>query len=166
VISTARAKLLELLTTDPEFVADMMALKLGSKGEAVVPRTIKGNKPFAQLQQRDYPCWVTDRGNSGGASGSEYGDPDGLVLNSTQQDWRTDIGLALVWHQQDFGVSLDQRDGIHPALVRLLLRNPDLQDTCSLAWVVGELSDRQATAPTHAIAFEIRVQHTIYRDSP
>lgn len=166
MIAVARQKLIELLTTDADFSADMEALGLGARGAAVVPQVIKGNKPFAQLQQKDYPCWVTDRGNAQGASNSYDGDPAGLVLNNTQQDWQTDIGLALVWHQQDFDKSLDQRDGIQPALVRLLLRNPGLHDTCQLAWVSGELSDRSASAPTHCIAFELRIQHTIYRDSP
>ncbi len=167
MIASARAKLVSLLEADPEFTAAMRALGLGLRGEAVVPKVIRGNKPFAQLQQQDYPCWVTDRGDSTGSShNADGGDSDGLVLGSTQQDWNTEIGLALVWHQQDFDTALDQRDGVHPALVRLLLRNPDLQDTCALAYVAGEMTDRATRHPTQSIAFELRVLHTIYRDAP
>lgn len=167
MIATARAKLIELLETDAEFTAALRALGLGMRGEAVVPKVIRGNKPFAQLQQQDYPCWVTDRGDSaGGSHNVDGGDGNGLVLASTQQDWSTEIGLALVWHQQNFATALNQRDGVQPALVRLLLRNPDLQDTCQLAFVAGEMSDRASRHPTQSIAFELRVLHTIYRDIP
>lgn len=167
MIAAARAALAVLLATDPEFVADMEALNLGSTGNAVVPKVIKGNVPFAQLGQEHFPCFVHDAGDQRGASASDQaGDPDGLSINSTQQDWLGEIELSLVWLQQKIDVAVDQVDGVLPALVRLLLRNPGLSDTCTLAFVANVINDRSYRHPTHATAFVVRVMTTVYRDIP
>lgn len=167
MIAAARAHLMQLLATDPEFVADMQALGLGANGEAVTPTVLKGNRRFDSLGQEHYPCWLNDAGDMLGATaGDEGGDPQGLVVNSTQQDWQGDIELSLVWHQQDYDTSVDQVDAVLPALVRLLLRNPGLGDTCTLACVASVLNDRNYRHPTHVSAFVVRVLATIYRDLP
>jgi len=165
VIAAARAKLAELLTGEPQFVADMLALGLQSSGAAVVPKVLKGNRRFDQLGQEHYPCWLNDAGDQRGASAAnDGGDPAGLVINSTQQDWLGDIELSLVWHQQDYDRSVDQTDAILPALVRLLLRHPDLDGTCTLAFIAEVMSDRNYRHPTHVSAFVVRVMTTIYRN--
>jgi hypothetical protein len=165
MISAARAALMALLTADPQFVADMQALQLGINTTAVIPRALKGNRRFDQLSQNEYPCWLNDAGDQQGASAAnEGGDPAGLVLNSTQQDWAGDIELSLIWLQQDYERSVDQTDAVLPALVRLLLRNPGLQDTCTLAYVADVINDRNYRHPTHVTAFTVRVLNTIYRD--
>ncbi|MBB5885468.1 MULTISPECIES: hypothetical protein [unclassified Xanthomonas] len=167
MIAAARAALSRLLVTDAEFIAELQALALGSADEVVVPAVLKGNRRFDQLGQEHYPCWISDKGDARGASaGNGGGDPDGLVINSTQQDWLGDLEVSLVWHQQDYERAIDQLDAITPALTRLLLRHPSLDDTCTLAFVANELNDRSYRHPTHCIAFVVRVLHTIYRDLP
>ncbi len=166
MIAGARTALMTLLTTDAQFVADMHALRLGLNDAAVTPQALKGNRRFEQLGQESYPCWVNDAGDQQGASAAnEGGDPAGLVLNSTQQDWAGDIELSLIWLQQDYDRSVDQTDGVLPALVRLLLRNPGLGGTCEFAYVANVINDRSYRHPTHVTAFTVRVHNTIYRDA-
>lgn len=161
------AALAGLLRTDPQFVAALQAAGLGNTGAAVLPKVIEGNRPFDSLGQEHYPCWVMDDGDSRGAGyGNEGGDMAGLVLGSHQQDWQDDIELALVWHQQKFETALAQRRAVKRALVRLLLRHPDLGADAAMAYVVEILSDRSFRHPTHAMAFRIRVHSTIERDGP
>jgi hypothetical protein len=160
MIAAARAALVLLLTTDPQFVADMHVLGLGLHGNAVTPSVLKGNRPFEQIGQEHYPVWVHDAGDLRGASASsEGGDPDGLVINSTQQDWLGDVELSLVWLQQDYDTSVDQVDGVLP-------RNPDLSGTCTLAFVADVINARSFRHPTQHTAFTIRVMATIHRDMP
>ncbi|WP_153066038.1 MULTISPECIES: hypothetical protein [Xanthomonas] len=166
MIAAARQELHRLLLEDADVGAALSALGLGSNGSAVVPRVIKGNRRFEQIGQENFPCWISEKGDARGADGSNGGgDPAGLIVNSTQQDWLTDIEISLVWHQQDFSRAVDQRDGITAALVQLLLHHPSLNDMCSLAFVANEINDRAFRAPTHWIAFVVRVHHTIYRDA-
>ncbi|MFO3704428.1 hypothetical protein ACI6Q5_05450 [Xanthomonas codiaei] len=166
MIAGAREALHRLLEQDADVSAALQALTLGSRGQAVVPKVIKGNRRFEQIGQENFPCWISEKGDARGADASNGGgDPAGLIVNSTQQDWLTDIEISLVWHQQDFSRAVDQRDGITAALVQLLLRNPSLDDTCQLAFVANEINDRAFRAPTHWIAFVVRVHHTIYRDA-
>lgn len=167
MIAAARAALALLLTTDPVFVADMQALALGTDGTAVTPGVLKGNRRFEQVGQEQYPVFIHDAGDQQGANASnEGGDPDGLVINSTQQDWLGEVELSLVWLQQDYNIAVDQVDRVLPALVRLLLRNPGLSGTCTLAYVANVINDRSYRHPTHVTAFVIRVMATIYRDIP
>lgn len=167
MIAAARAALALLLTTDPQFLADIEALGLGSTGNAAAPVVLKGNRRFEQIGQEKYPAWIHDAGDQRGASGgNDGGDPDGLVINSTQQDWLGEIELSLIWHQQEYETAVDQVDGVLPALVRLLLRNPSLGETCTQAFVANVINDRSYRHPTHSTAFVIRVMTTIYRSSP
>lgn len=167
MIATARAALVNLLTTDPLFVADMQALGLGTDGSAATPGQVAGNRPFEQIGQNNYPCWVHDTGDMLGASAGNFADTAaGLVLGSDQQDWQADILLSLVWYQKDFATAVSQTDAVQPALVRLLLRNPGLADSCTLAYVADVQPDRGMRHPTHSIAFSVRVHFTIERDAP
>ena len=159
--------LAELLTTDPEFVAEIRTLGLGSHVDKLVPQVILGNRRFEQLPASDMPAWVLDAGDAEGADNAGgFGDPRGMVIGTSQQDWAVDIELALVWHQQDYDTAVRQRLGVLPALVRLLLRNPDLGDTCALAMVTRAINDRSGRHPTHAAAFALTASDTIYRDAP
>ncbi|MDR7193349.1 hypothetical protein [Luteimonas terrae] len=157
------AALAEALKSDSEFIADMQALALGRTPTAV-PKVLEGNRRFDQLGQEHYPCWLIEPGDSQGASASnDGGDLNGLVLNSTQQDWLDEIDISLVWHQQDYPRALTQRKGIVPAVVRLLLRNPGLGDA-SLIYAVGVLNDRSYRHPTHVQTLTLRAHTTIDRD--
>lgn len=157
----------ELLTTDPEFLAEIRTLGLGAHVDKLVPQVILGNRRFDQLPASEMPAWVLDAGDADGADSSGgFGDPAGMVIGTSQQDWSVDIELALVWHEQDYATAVRQRLGVLPALVRLLLRNPDLSDTCSLAMVTRAINDRSGRHPTHAAAFALTASTTIYRDEP
>lgn len=165
MIAAARAALHALLTTDATFTAAIAALKLGSMGAEVVPKVRSGNRPFAQIDQREYPVWIDDAGPQQGAGfGNLASDPYGLVVNSTQQDWLGDIELSLVWHQQDHANAVAQTDALLPLLVRLLLRHPDLSGTCALAMVVAADSSQGERHPTHAWRATVRCHVTVYRD--
>ncbi|RRN78550.1 hypothetical protein EIM50_13755 [Pseudoxanthomonas sp. SGD-10] len=167
MIAAARARLQYLLANEPEFVAEIAALGLAADDSHVVPGVRSGNRPLAQLHQSEYPCWIDDAGEQVGAGYGNVGsDPAGLVINSTQQDWQGDIELSLVWHQQDHAKSVAQTDAILPALVRLLLRHPDLDDTCALAWVASADSSLGERHPTHVVHVVIRCVYTIERDAP
>lgn len=161
----AATALSDLLLTEPEFVADMRALKLGRRGEEVVPQVILGNRRFEQLPSSEFPAWVLDAGDAQGAdSANDGGDPAGGVIGTHQQDWMTEIELALVWHQQDPDTAVRQRMDLLPALVRLLLRNPGLEGAASYAFVSRAVNDRSGRHPTHAAAFALTAFTTIYRD--
>lgn len=167
MIAAARAALHALLTTDAQFIADMQALGLAADDSGAVPAVRSGNRPFAQIHQAEYPCWIDDAGEQQGAGfGNLASDPAGLVINSTQQDWVGDIELSLVWHQQDHARSVEQTDAILPALVRLLLRNPGLSGTCALANVARADSSLGERHPTHVVRVAVRCMYTIYRDDP
>lgn len=166
MIASIRSALGLLLTTDPQFMADMQALNLGSTGAAVVPKVLKGNRRFDQLGAEHRPCWVSDAGDQRPESAADYGDAMGLVIGSHQQDWSADIELALVWHQQDYDASVDQTDAIVPALVRLLLRNPSVSGTCTNAYVAAVVPDRNNQHPTHSLFITVRVHAPIERDAP
>lgn len=167
MIAAARAALHALLQTDPQFTAEISALGLAADNGTVVPGVRSGNRPFAQIHQSEYPCWIDDAGEQVAAGyGNDGSDPAGLVLNSTQQDWQGDIELSLVWHQQDHARSVAQTDAILPALVRLLLRNPDLGGSCAMAWVTSADSSLGERHPTHVVHAVIRCVYTISRDTP
>lgn len=156
----------DLLTTDPEFVAEMRALRLGLNHAEAVPQVLEDNRRFEQLDQRQMPCWVMEAGDSQGASSAnDFADPNGLVINSTQQDWLDETVLALVWLDQHFGNALRVRRRVHQAVVRLLLRNPGLGGA-EFAYVANVVNDRNARHPTHWTALTVRAHTTIYRDSP
>lgn len=162
----ARAALRTLLTSDPQFIADLQALGLGKGGEPAVPKVLDGNRRFEQVGQEHYPCWLNDAGDMVAEdAGNEGGGLDGLSIGSTQQDWGGDIELSLLWHQQDYATSVAQTDTIPAALVRLLLRNPSLAESCTLARVVEVLTDRGYRHPTHYLYARIRVNTTIERDA-
>lgn len=154
-----------LLRTDPEFVADLRALRLGLGGTDALPGVLEDNRPFAQLGQEHMPCWVIEAGDSRGATASDYGDAGGLVIGSSQQDWEDEYILALVWLDQDFGRALRVRKRVHAAVVRLLLRNPGLGGA-EFAYVASVLNDRNASHPTHWTALSLRAHTTLYRDAP
>lgn len=163
-VATALA---HLLATEPEFVAEIRTLGLGSHLDKLVPQVILGNRRFEQLPSSDMPAWVLDAGDADAADAAGgFGDPAGMVIGTSQQSWNVDIELALVWHQQDYDAAVRQRLGLLPALVRLLLRNPDLGGTCGLAMVTRAINDRAGRHPTHAAAFAITASTTIYRDAP
>lgn len=159
-----RTALATLLATDAQFIADMAALKLGTTGTAAVPKVLQGNRPFEQLGQEHYPCWLLEADDDVGQAGSNGADGAGIVIGSHQQDWSFGLQLALVWHAQDYAAAQVQRDGVLPALVRLLLRNPDLSNTCDLAFVERADHDRGMRHPTHTIVFGLHAQAAIYRD--
>lgn len=165
MIATARNALHTLLQNDATFVAAIKALHLHSTDPAAepVPKVVKGNRTFQQIGQEHYPCWVSDAGDMQPGAASIDGDAMGLTIGSQQQEWIDDIELALVWHQQDFGKSVDQIDALKPALVALLLRNPSLADTCDLAYVAAAETDRNGNHPLHAITFTVRVHGTVGR---
>lgn len=155
-----------LMQTDPAFTTDMRAATLGTGSTAAVPKVIVGNTPFEQLGQEHYPCWVFDAGDAEAMSDSPMGDASfGLVIGTSQQDWSSDIEIALVWSQQDRATAVAQRDALRLALVRLLLRNPGVGGA-GLAYVVRVLNDRSGRHPTHVAGFVVRVHTTIYRDEP
>lgn len=155
-----------LLTTDPEFVAAMQALNLGSRGQAVTPRLLRSNRRFEQIPQEHYPCWVVDAGDGGSEDGGNAGSGDvsGLALGSCSQDWAFEYDLAFVWANQDFEGALAQRRGVFLALVRLLLRNPGLLDQATLAYVSQAANDSNQRHPQHFSSYVVRVHHTIHRD--
>src|SRR5690606_41705187 len=67
MIAAARARLHQLLTTEAAFVAEMAALKLGADNSGATPQVRSGNRPFAQIHQGEYPCWIDDAGEQEGA---------------------------------------------------------------------------------------------------
>lgn len=161
-----RTALAALMSGDPDFVAEVQALGLGSHGAAVTPGMIHGNTPFQQLGQDRYPTWVTDSDDDAAAPGAEGSDPDGMVLGAHQQTWQFEFLFSLVWHQQNVATALAQRDAMLPAVVRLLLRNPSVVGTCDLAAVVRVENDQSIKHPTHTTTFVIRAFATIHRDTP
>lgn len=163
---TVAEALADLMQSDPEFVADMRAAQLGLHGEATVPGVIVGNRPFEQLGQEHYPCWIFDAGDGEALTDSPMGDGSfGMVIGTSQQDWSSDIELALVWHQQDRATAVEQREAVRLALVRLLLRNPGVGGA-GLAYVARVINDRNGRHPTHLAYFVVRAHTTVYRDQP
>jgi hypothetical protein len=162
----ARAALLSLLTTDPQFTAAMEALGLGTRNTAVVPKVINGNRRYDQVGDEHLPCWINDAGDMQGEDlGNDGGGQAGRVIGSSQQDWGSDIELALLWNQQDMTRSVEQTDKVPLALVRLLLRNPDLGGTCTDAYVAEFQTDRNLSHPKHGLYARLRVNTTIERDA-
>lgn len=160
----ARAALRSLLLTDAQFVADMQALRLGAGNEQVIPRVLDGNRRFDQVGAEHLPCWINDAGDmTASDAGNEGGGMDGMVIGSSQQDWAGDIELSLLWMQQDVARSVEQTDAIPAALVRLLLRNPSLDESCTLARVVELQTDRNVRHPTHYLYARLRINTTIER---
>lgn len=143
-----------LLTTDATFVAAMQALNLGSTGAAATPVVVDGNQPFTSLGQEKFPCWVMEAGDEEAAPISDDGDGDGLTIGSRQQSFRTEIFLALVWHQQTPATAFAQRGQLAAAMVSLLLRNPAPAGTHNF-WVERLDNDRQANHPTHVARFTL-----------
>lgn len=161
------AALSTLLTTDATFIAAINAAMLGTTHAPAVPKVLEGNRSWESIGQEHYPCWMIDDGDSrGGGGDNEGGDPDGLTIGSHHQDWVDSIDLALVWHQQDFAVALQQRRAVKQAVVRLLLRNPDLAADANMAYVVEVFNDRSYRHPAHVMLFRVRVHSTIERDGP
>lgn len=166
MIAAVRAALAVLLTTDPQFVAEIQALNLASNSAPATPKVLKGNRRFDQIGSEHWPCWISDAGDQQPETAADYGDAMGLVIGSSHQDWSADIELALVWHQKDYDTSVDQTDAIVPALVRLLLRNPDLSGTCNNAYVAAVVADRNNHHPTHSLSMTVRVHAPITRAGP
>jgi hypothetical protein len=165
MIGAARAALHALLVGDALFVADLQALGLGRDGSAAIPEVVSGNRRFDQLGQAHYPCWTDAAGDQQGEAGGSQADAwAGLALGSGCQGWRGDILLALIWHQQDPARAVSQTDGLLPALVRLLLRQPSLSETCTLAYVASTDNDRGVRHPTHVAQFVVRVHYDIRRE--
>ncbi|MGH8083870.1 MAG: hypothetical protein ACREPV_01160 [Lysobacter sp.] len=155
-----------LLTTDPQFVAELQALNLGTAGGVATPTVLRSNRRFEQIGQEHYPCFVIDAGDGAGQDGGNDGGGDaaGLSLGSCSQDWAEDFDLAFVWINQDHAASLGQRRAVFTAVVRLLLRNPDLNRAVTLAYVAQAANDSNQRHPTHFSSYVVRVHHTIHRD--
>lgn len=153
-----------LLTGDPQFTVAMTALQLGVNNTAPVPKLMRSNRQFSTLGQEHYPCWVIDAGDGRGEDdGNEGGGAAGLHVGSCGQDWAFDYDLTCVWVNQDHAGALAQRRGIFVALVRLLLRNPGLNEAATLAYVVQAANDSNQRHPQHFSHFVLRVHHTITR---
>lgn len=160
------AALQALLTTDPQFVADMQALGLGQNGQPVTPGVLLSNRRFDQLGQEHYPCWVIDAGEGSGEDGGNDGTATGgLAIGSCHQHWAFDYALAFCWINQDFAAALSQRQGVFRALVRLLLRNPSMADTANLAYIAQADNDLNQKHPTHFSSYVVRTHQTIQRDA-
>ncbi|WP_337052484.1 hypothetical protein [Pseudoxanthomonas sp. USHLN014] len=161
----ARAALRQLLVSDPQFTAAMLALNLGSGNKAVVPKVLDGNRRYDQVGNEHLPCWINDAGDMQGEDAGSAGGMAGVVIGSSQQDWAGDIELVLLWNQQDLAISVDQTDRVPAALVQLLLRNPSLGETCTMAYVAEFQTDRNLSHPKHGLYARLRINTTIERDA-
>ena len=148
-----KAAISDLLLNDAEFVADMQALGLQTSGAPAAPSMIlKGYRPLKAIGQERYPCWVIESGDDESIEES---------IGSGFQRFETEILLTLIWHQEDPETSVDQRDGLLPALVRLFLRNPSPAD-CGIR-VDARGNDRNVNHPTHMATFRLLAEVDISR---
>lgn len=123
---------------------------------------IVGNRPTAQIPANQRPCWVIDyQAGSAQPLDNEDGD-EGLVIGNAQQSFRAEIGLSLVWTENDRDQAALQRGKLEEIVVRYMLRNPRLGGVVS-AWLLGWDSDAGTAHPNHIWAGTLAAEYVISR---
>lgn len=154
-IADLRAAIHTLLLGETEFLAEIAALGFGRNGELAAPTVaLKGFRPTSRIPQQQWPCWITESGDSGSTEES---------IGSCHQTFEVDMLLALVWHQQDFDTAVDQHDALLPALTRLFLRNPCPGDIADVR-VDATGADRGVNHPTHISTLRLIATVVINKD--
>lgn len=125
-------------------------------------KTFVGNRPVAQIPEHQRPCWVIDY-QAGNAQplDNEEGD-EGLVIGNAQQSFRAEIGLSLVWTEQDRDQAALQRGKLETIVTRYMLRNPQLGGVVSV-WLAGWDSDAGTAHPNHIWAGTLAAEYVISR---
>lgn len=135
----------ELLVTDAEFLDDIAAIKLGRNHTAATPKVLRSFRPIQSLGQEHYPAWLLEIGDD---------ESVGRAIGNCHQDFRSEVLLGLVWHQQDYEVAYHQRLQVVPALVRLFLRNGAPVGSAGIE-VDAVGNDRAINHPTHIMTVRL-----------
>ncbi|MEN6538929.1 MAG: hypothetical protein ABFC67_04890 [Mizugakiibacter sp.] len=143
-----------LIMGDAAFLADMAAI-LGTAPSIV----LRGNAPVAQIPVGQFPCWVLEQGEGTAASLSNDGGAF-LTIGGAEQQFESDISLALVWKEQDREAAAQQREKLPAALARLMLRNPQ-PGGIACAWLQDWSPDRGVNHPTQIWVATLRGQYAI-----
>lgn len=142
-----------LLTGDATFSAAITAL-IGAQ-----PGVLRGNAPFANIPAGSYPCWVVEQGNGNAQPSSEGGDTF-LTIGTREGSYQSDLGVALVWKNNDREAAADQREQLSALFAQLMLRNPQ-PGGITAAWLEGWTPDRGALHPTQLWVATIRGLYSI-----
>jgi hypothetical protein len=143
------AAIAALLTSDAAFVAELTAPTVGGGvGLSVAPANVISNRPFDQivnLGQESLPCWVIEPIEMQAGPFANITDDDtGLTLGGDMQVFRLNIGVGLVWAEQNRDVAYLQRQRIPDSLVRLFLRYGDAGVAGCSSCVVTQVQPDQA----------------------
>jgi hypothetical protein len=156
VLKDFRDAVIELVTTDATFVAAVTALL----GVAVL-NGIKTNRPLEDIPAGMWPCWVTELGNGTAASISNDG---GFIqtLGLSQQTFKNELYLILVWKEKDRELAADARAELPVLLTQLFLRNPQPGGVDG-ATVIGFEPDRAINHPNQVWRAMIEADMTFMR---
>lgn len=130
VIERLYAAIVALLTTDASFTAELvLALGAGGVGLPSLPTTIVSPRPLDDIRQLGndvLPCWIVEPINlQAGPIPGLSEDPYGLVISGMHQAFKAEIGVGLVWNNEDRDAAQLQRMRLPDLLTRLFLRIPD-----------------------------------------
>ena len=163
MIGQIHAAIEALLTGDAPFVADLLALNLGSDGSAVAPQLLLSLRDPRQVPQQKFPALLVEKGNADTEALSDTGS-EFSVIGFSQQGMATDVLVGLIWHQPDPVVAYRQRTGLETAFVDLFLRHPD-PGGATLAWTRRIDFDRGALHPTQTALVTVRVEYAQQRSN-
>lgn len=110
------------------------------------PIVLRGNQPLGQIPAGQFPCWFVDQGPGRAAPISEHGDTF-ITIGSSEQQFESDVLVALVWKENDRERAADQRAQLPALLTQLMLRNPQPGGIVG-AWLSDWTPDRAALHPT------------------
>lgn len=161
MIGAIHAAIEALLSADATFAADILALGLGSAGQAAAPQLLLGLREPRQVSAAQLPAYLVEKGDDDTASltqdGSEFS-----VIGFSQQGMATDVLIGVIWSQQDVETAYRQRLGLSTAFVDLFLRNPD-PGGAVMAWTRKVVYDRGALHPTQTALVTVRVEYAQQR---
>jgi hypothetical protein len=142
-----------LLTDDATFT-DAIAALIGA-----APGVLRGNVPFSAIPAGSYPCWVLEQGDGKAQTSSEGGDTF-LTIGTRESSFQSDLGVALVWKNNDREIAADHREQLPKIFAQLLLRNPQ-PGGITAAWLEGWTPDRAALHPTQLWVATLRGLYSI-----
>jgi hypothetical protein len=108
-----------LLGSESTFVAAMTTL-LGRPLTGVQ----RSNVPLSNIPAGNLPCAVIEQGDGVAQSISNDGADEGLVIGLSQQQFASDLHVAIVWSEQDRDTAADQRADLPTLFAQLFMRNP------------------------------------------
>lgn len=135
---------------------------LASVLQQPVLNVLASNMPVASIPTDMQPCWIIEQGDGITESLSNDTSDGGLVIGLSQQQFGSDIEIALLWQEQDREAAARQRSLLPTLIAQLMLRNPQ-PGGIDFAQLTGWEPDRGIHHPQHIWRATLRGQYVIQR---